>query len=741
MTAPQAAWRSPTCAETSQYLRFGFERHARVCSIVQRVTRLAAVADKGASKPVAFWQCANGAGAESTFAVVDTAQITLSSSALRDSTLVTVSATSSKLADTYDSYVIFHRDSRQGPFRFGEPWRCPSFERYLHCTLVPCVAASEPGGTPSFDEQYCCAIWISGRLPAPEALPSVRHLAICGYVSWRNAGSDAAWACLRDRGVVKGDVPFRRPAWSAPFAGRSTYCGTLTGLEELRDGCVQVCLDACSLLEVPLSMTRVTLPRLTAANPAQEASLQTYLTQILPGSATAPASGALQIKVDWTGPLNDCVRSARTGARVTVFGTGCIDGLRLARSSESVPQLKDLQPKQTTLGDLLTRLEYEVLTGLLEIDARPTRTQDAPAIAVCGPRILYPAKRYRSSVQLNGYNAWDGTSQHPPSGIAEVCDLKLAGGWVSASEGPELLAPRSALRGLYLHTADDAVKLGASLVRFSDVTLLQGNAGAAVNAGCFGILPASVSDVRAEGLHVHRICQATDTQVGGVGALIATRNVCEGVSVKGCLVADLSVPYLGGASQESVPSTLTLTRGPNMFQRVSALGFLVGGGFGGARSIESTTLEDFSLRNLYSDVVPLASGGDWHLLYRKNLGNASAQSLPGGLRGISYCDAPAGRQASVARATYLATACRVYARKFDALMADYFLCPNGGAASSGVDSYWLQGLPGLPVPTSIQFAGGVAGDSAVWPYRTATDQAATADAGVPRSICIVPALA
>ena len=56
---------------------------------------------------------------------------------------------------------------------------------------------------------------------------------------------------------------------------------------------------------------------------------------------------------------------------------------------------------------------------------------------------------------------------------------------VGASDGPPVIIDGSELSFLYLQHADDNLKFFAS--RYSNVTLLQGNIGSAIELGTYGI--------------------------------------------------------------------------------------------------------------------------------------------------------------------------------------------------------------------------------------------------------------
>lgn len=58
-----------------------------------------------------------------------------------------------------------------------------------------------------------------------------------------------------------------------------------------------------------------------------------------------------------------------------------------------------------------------------------------------------------------------------------------AGTWVGASDGPRVVADNSSLAFLYLQHADDNLKIDSSYATYSQITLLQGNIGSAIELG------------------------------------------------------------------------------------------------------------------------------------------------------------------------------------------------------------------------------------------------------------------
>jgi len=677
---------------------FEFDRLSSVCS------RLLRCPDEASS----FWRCADAKGEASSLAELQAVQATLEAP-YRDSSAVRVRKCAGAGLDDYCFYCVFAGPSRLGPFPFGSGFPLGAVCDAVQLVLLPCALDSEAPLGLAFCEFFACTLALSVRPPPPPKEPDYR-LSICGSIPWKCAYSNKTWDAFLDKGEIGGALPLNRPAWRDPLPGpRAQYFGTLTELENFHGSC-DIWINDTSVVEIPLTTSYASLPRLLYASGgppgAGQADLDAYILGPLRDSRTAPASPFLDCVVTWAGDMQAALKSARTDSSVRVRGTGVLDGSRLAREiGTGLQQLRtELVSGSSTFGQVLKRMEYEILSGLLELDATGEASSEDAAIDAQGLQVLSPPKRYRSAVQLNGYNAWPASAGVPP-GSVHVFDFKILGGWIDASDGPETLAAKSTLGRCLYHVADDAVKLGASALRYTDVTLLQGNAGGAVNVGCFGVLPAPISDISASGFYVQRVCQLTD-QADGLGGLVTSRNVCGGGSVSACTVSRMVVPFLGGArtapaaAGEEVP-----IRGPNAYWRVAAIGFQVGGAFSGP-SLQQTTMDNIDLLALAPRFPPLGPAGGWFLYYwQDSSGGSAGQRRLARLGQMRLTLAPDGgtsrRARREAREVYSESACRVHTLPQDPLRTEYFVCANNGTPNQGVDSCWLEGLRGYDVPANV----------------------------------------
>lgn len=719
-------------------LRFFFE-FDRLSSVCSRLLLCPAEAST-------FWRCADAKGEKSYFSELQAVQATLEAPYC-DASVVRVSrrhTAAPPAADaglnhhsssgcSFDHYCIFAGPRRFGPFPFGSGFPLGPVSDAVQLVLVPCAFDVEAPLGLAFCEFYACTLAVSVRPALPPNEPDYR-LSICGSIPWKCAYSDKTWEAFLCKGGVRGRLPLNRPAWREPLlpGPRAQYFGSLCGLKDFHGVC-DVWINDTSVVEIPLTTSYATLPLLlySSGGPpgAGQADLDAYILGPLRDSITAPSSPFLDCVVSWDGDIQTALKSARTDSSLRLRGTGVLDGSRLAREVgvQLAPLRVELVSGTSTFGQVLKRMEYEILSGLLELDATGTATAEDVAIDVQGIQILSPPKRYRSSVQLNGYNAWPAAAGVPP-GAVRVFDVKMLGGWIDASDGPETLAAKSTFGHCLYHVAADAVKLGASSLRYIEVTLLQGNAGGVVNVGCSGALPAPISDISASGFYVQRVCQFTG-QADGLGALVTTRNVCRGGSVSACTVSRMVVPFLGGvrtapaSAGEEVPIS-----GPNVYWRSAAIGFQVqvqvqvggasgGGVFAAPAALQQTTMDNINLLALAPRFPPLGPSASWFLYYWQQ---GSSSSTSGGLAGqrrlaklgrMRLTLAPpargggGGASKKVARResrqVYDESACTVNTLPQDPLRADYFVCANNSAAGNGVDSYWLKGLRGYTVPTNV----------------------------------------
>lgn len=669
------------------------------------------------------WECATSKGASSNLSSLQAMQVTLGLPYC-DASVVRVHKKSCAELTLYEHYCVFVGPERKGPYRLGEGFPIPPVTCSGHWIIVPCTPDEETTLGLSFCESFVCALSLGVRTAVPQTLLCDKHATfhqICIYKSipWECTSSALTWErVIHQEGAAKCSSDLlTRPAWLCSTDAsslRMSYSGSLVSLAQ-KAGVCDIWINDAICIDIPLSTSFATLPYLEYVKGpigTNQTLMEEFLQQHVTGSSEVPASFFLECVVSWqdASDVEGWIKSLPTSCRVCVRGTGTLDGTRLlAAWGSDVQRLDELKPGDVTLGQLLRRVEYEILSGLLEIDARQETTY-RPAIIVQGPSIVSPPKRFKSSVQLNGYNAYDASlpgGHRAPSGSVEVSDLKLLGGWSAASNGPETLASGSSFRMCLYHLASDAIRLGASHLRYSCTTLLQGNAGGCVNVGCAGHLPTPISDICARDIFVQRVCQI-DGQPDGVGALITSRNSSTGGSVSNCRVSNLHAPFLGGSrsAQSVAVSSEAPARGPNVFWRVSAIGYVVSTlGVG----VKQTEMSDIELLSISPRFLPLAQTASWFLYYwlLSSPGSAASAAINSQLKvatlGHMLLTRPASETPSQTRHTYEETASRVYSFPQDPLRLDYYVCANAFQPPSfGVDSYWLENQAGFDVPTNVE---------------------------------------
>lgn len=670
------------------------------------------------------WECATTSGTSSNLSSLQAMQVTLSLPYC-DASVISVQKTICADLRPYDCYCVFAGVERRGPYRFGEGFPIPPVTCPSHWIIVPCSPNEETMVGLSFCESFVCALSLGVRTTVPHTFlcdtdATFHRLCICKSIPWQCMASELTWdQVIHREGAARcsSDI-LTRPAWQCSTDNsllRMTYSGSLVSLA-LKTGVCDICIHDGVCIEIPLTSSFATLPYLKYAGGGPSGANQTlmdeFLQQHVAGSSEVHASPFLECVVSWEDPVNvrSWIKSLPTTCRVCVRGMGALDGTRLlATWGSDIQPLNDLIQSKVTLGQLLRRVEYEILSGLLEIDAHQDSTY-CPAIVVEGLSIISPPKRYKSSVQLNGYNVYDvsNSDNRPvPSGSVEVCDLKLLGGWSAASNGPETLATGSSFRMCLYHLASDAIRLGASCLRYSCTTLLQGNAGGCVNVGCDGRLPMPISDICTRDIFVHRVCQI-DGQSDGLGALITSRNSGTGGSVSHCRISNLHVPFLGGSltSQSVTESNEASLRGPNVFWRVSAIGYLVSAL--DATAGMQTAMSDIDLISISPRFLPLVQAASWFLYYRMLfspdgvINAATSSQLQMATLGHMRLTLPASETPSQTRCTYEETACKVYSFPQDPLRLDYYVCANASTQTYGIDSYWLEKQTGYDVPTNVE---------------------------------------
>ena len=216
-----------------------------------------------------------------------------------------------------------------------------------------------------------------------------------------------------------------------------------------------------------------------------------------------------------------------------------------------------------------------------------------------------------------------------------------------------------------------------------------------------GIAASHVSSLvrrSASGVFVHRVCQSSDSLSQG-GALVTSRNPCQGGSVKGCCIRDVYLSFLGGSrifteADDEEAGVL----GPNVFWRVCALGYQPR-----VAKLHRTEITDVELLRFFLHMKPVGPSTEWFLFYwRDPTKIAGAQRALATIGTVRLTRAPPADSRRKARHVYEDTAVRVYTLPQDVQRTEYFVCANASPPTSGVDSDWLtQGL-GYDVPTNVR---------------------------------------
>ncbi len=377
--------------------------------------------------------------------------------------------------------------------------------------------------------------------------------------------SDLGWGskdqAFHDHGLV-------RPQWR--FSEASNTLKFLGSLDRYNPGGdrygkdLSITLGNLVTLDVPLtnSYVTITLPRLTDAQRAvvQKLDGKSDLAALSAGELSALRG----IKIVESDNYFHVVKP-KLASKVHIDGYGRINGYS-TYNNRSAPAL-DLNDfsrlaKPASLLDEITAGQYMVRSGLIEIHS--TR-----AITVEGISVAYGPVRHQEFIQLG--------SDEP----VRLFDLKTPGTFHGAADGPGILTPNATASYLYLQHSDDAIKVFADNQHFRDITLIQGNAGAAIDLGAYGYnRPIGARGASVQGVYLHRILQQ-GPGYDGLGGVITTRNKAAGVEIANVSISGVFIADLGAS-------------GPNQYFRKTAIGFLPGGLFAGGTR-QSTTIRNLTI--------------------------------------------------------------------------------------------------------------------------------------------------
>lgn len=171
---------------------------------------------------------------------------------------------------------------------------------------------------------------------------------------------------------------------------------------------------------------------------------------------------------------------------------------------------------------------YQLGAELIRFSTNFSGTSSNPAVDISATTVCWTPRLQRGSVQINDigspmvsfedlvtYNSSaDGYWAVPANQVerfdnspAKFYDYRQLGSYIGQSDGPEIMSPSTSADLLYLHVNDDSVKLRASDSTFSNVTVLQGNAGFAASYA-YGYINESVDNTTVTGLYAHRIVES-----------------------------------------------------------------------------------------------------------------------------------------------------------------------------------------------------------------------------------------
>jgi hypothetical protein len=192
----------------------------------------------------------------------------------------------------------------------------------------------------------------------------------------------------------------------------------------------------------------------------------------------------------------------------------------------------------------------------------------------------------------------------------KVFDFKRPGTWWDASDALEV-SGGSQVSFAYLHSADDAIKISAPSQRWKNITVLQGNAGGAVNIGSYGY-NSGTSETIVDGVFIPRITQTLSkglAQFDDRGGVITTRT-CAQLNQRGkpqnvtaVTIKNVALEALGGNPATGI--------GPNSYVRPFAIGVLGIKGpasfckFSNGMETSDVTIGDFEFTNFDFYQAPL----------------------------------------------------------------------------------------------------------------------------------------
>merc|ERR1712136_178795 len=279
-------------------------------------------------------------------------------------------------------------------------------------------------------------------------------------------------------------------------------------------------------------------------------------------------------------------------------------------------------------------------------------------------------KTYSNGLFGDHYKSWEWgimsglleiTSGDTSTGFA--IDVRTPGGWMDAADGPNLMGDGSEMSYVFLHHADDTVKLSASHVTVREVVALQGNVGSAVFLGNYGLglRNGVVRSCIVDGVYLNRIVHAYGGY-DGHGGVFGTRTCPNGISFEDISVKNLVIPDINSA---------------NSVDQLFSIGVLAGSAVFCSGQNGPVTFNSISFENWDVYVNPSM----YSVFFNDGNSNSNADS-------INFYDVSASGQADI-----LASAVRIWSS------SSFYYCVCG--TSTNADQCWNMNGAGSGVQNTV----------------------------------------
>ncbi len=264
----------------------------------------------------------------------------------------------------------------------------------------------------------------------------------------------------------------------------------------------------------------------------------------------------------------------KLASKLEINGFGRINGYTTYRNA-GVPatDLNEFYSKIRNNGR--ASLLDEIVTGQYMIRSALTEIHSTQSIHMEGVSVGYGPIRHQEFIQLGSDVS------------VTLFDVKTPGAFRGASDGPVIDTDKAYVSYLYLHHSDDSIKVYADEQHFSDITLIQGNDGAAIDLGAYGYNKPISKGSTVKNVYIHRIMQL-NSGYDRLGGVITTRNKATGAEINKVTIEGVYIANMG-------------KNGPNRYFRKTAIGFVPGGLFGSknekvhkATTISNLKIEPFS---------------------------------------------------------------------------------------------------------------------------------------------------